>query len=153
MSLLPLYRRVAFPFSVLPIVQLVVVVFIAFADAPAAIAQVLYGSMVGHVRDSTGASLPGATVVILHDETKLTRETTSDAAGGYTFTAVPTGTYSVTVTVQGFKTFTRAGVLVTLNNVTRIDPTLELGELAETVTVVSEAPLLQTDRAEVRAEL
>src|SRR4029453_12852386 len=140
MSLL-LGRRVAFVLS------------LALAAPSAVFAQVLYGSMVGHVQDSTGAALPGATVVILHEETRLTRETTSDATGAYTFTAVPSGTYTVTVSVQGFRTFSRPGVPVTLNNVARVDVSLQLGEVAETVTVVSEAPLLQTDRAEVRAEL
>ena len=67
-------------------------------------AQVLYGSMVGNVHDSTGAMLPGATVVIVHEETRLTREATTDSAGTYTFTAVPTGTYTVKVTLTGFRT-------------------------------------------------
>jgi len=122
-------------------------------SATPAIAQVLYGSIVGHVQDSTGAALPGATVLIVHDETRLTREATADAAGGYTFTAVPTGTYHVTVTMQGFKTFARQDVPVTINTVTRVDAALAVGQLAETVTVIGESPLLQTDRAEVRAEL
>ena len=142
MLLLPLRRRVT-----------LVALLATLGAASAASAQVLYGSLVGHVHDSTGATLPGAAVVILHEETRLTRETVTDATGAYTFTAVPSGTYSVTVTVQGFRTFTRPGVPVTLNNVARIDVTLQLGELAETLTVTSEAPLLQTDRAEVRAEL
>ncbi len=135
-------------------------VFVALAIAcagwggpPAADAQVLYGSIVGNVSDSTGGALPGATVAIVHEETKLTRETVSDTAGAYRFTAVPTGTYTVNVTVQGFRTFSRQGVVVTLNNVTRIDAALQVGQLAETVTVSAESSLLQTDRAEVRAEL
>src|SRR6266545_5499143 len=99
-------------------------------------AQVLYGSIVGNAHDATGAVLPGATVTIVHDETKLKRETVSDSAGAYTFTAVPTGTYQVTVTLQGFRTFTRPGVEVTLNTVTRVDAALRVGEIAETVTVV-----------------
>ncbi len=56
----------------------------ALAGAPSASAQVLYGSIVGNVQDSTGAALPGATVVIVHDATKLTRQTTADATGSYT---------------------------------------------------------------------
>ena len=154
MTLTPLRRRAARAFPGLPIHLLVVgVTFAVAAGAPAAGAQVLYGSIVGHVQDSTGAALPGATVVILHEETRLTRETTSDTSGTYTFTAVPSGRYTVTVTVQGFRTSARPGVPVTLNTVTRVDVALQLGELAETVTVVGESPLLQTDRAEVRAEL
>ena len=116
-------------------------------------AQVLYGSIVGNVHDATGGILPGASVTIVHDETKLKREASTDTTGAYTFTAVPTGTYVVTVTLQGFRTFTRPNVPVTLNTTTRVDASLAVGEVAETVTVVGESPTLQTDRAEVRAEL
>src|SRR5262245_45947317 len=116
-------------------------------------AQVLYGSIVGNAHDATGGVLPGAAVTIVHDETKLKRETVTDSAGAYTFTAIPTGTYEVTVALQGFRTFTRPGVPVTLNTVTRVDAALSVGEIAETVLVVGESPVLQTDRAEVRAEL
>jgi len=154
MSLTPLCRPVARALPGLQILLFVLGVALAvIAGAPDAGAQVLYGLIVGNVQDSTGAALPGATVMILHEETKLTRETTSDAAGGYTFTAVPTGTYTVTVTVQGFRTFARDRVPVTLNTVTRVDAALRVGEVSETVTVVGESPILQTDRAEVRAEL
>ena len=116
-------------------------------------AQVLYGSIVGAVTDSTGATLPGATVTIEQSETKLTRELVSDAAGAYHFTAVPTGTYTISVKMNGFRTYSRSGVPVTLNSTARIDAKLELGQLAETVQVSGDSPILQTDRAEVRAEL
>ncbi len=121
--------------------------------APIAHAQVLYGSIVGAVTDSTGATLPGATVTIEQSETKLTRELVSDAAGTYQFTAVPTGTYTVSVKMNGFRAYSRSGVPVTLNSTARIDAKLELGQLAETVQVSGDSPILQTDRAEVRAEL
>jgi hypothetical protein len=116
-------------------------------------AQVLYGSIVGNVSDSTGAAVPGATVTIEHTETKLTRELVTDAAGGYHFTAVPTGTYSVTVAMTGFRKYDRANVPVTLNSISRVDAKLDVGQLNETVSVSAETPILQTDRAEVRAEL
>jgi hypothetical protein len=131
----------------------IAVALAAAAGPPAARAQVLYGSIVGNVNDATGGALPGATVTIVHEETKLTRDTTSDASGAYRFTAVPTGTYSITVGIQGFRTFSRPGVMVTLNNVTRVDAALQVGTVAETVTVSGESSVLQTDRAEVRAEL
>jgi Carboxypeptidase regulatory-like domain/TonB dependent receptor-like, beta-barrel len=153
MSLRSLRVPVAYLSSGLPVVPLVVVLAAVAASPPHAGAQVLYGSIVGNVHDSSGAILPGATVTILHEETKLTREATADSAGGYTFTAVPTGTYVVTVSLTGFRTFTRSSVPVTLNTVTRVDAALPVGEIAETVTVIGESPLLQTDRAEVRAEL
>jgi hypothetical protein len=120
---------------------------------PAADAQVLYGSIVGNVTDSSGAAMPGATVTIEQTETKLKRELITDTAGAYHFTAVPTGTYTITVTMNGFRAFGRQGVPVSLNSVARVDAKLEVGALTETVSVTSEAPVLQTDRAEVRSEL
>src|SRR5713226_8946732 len=81
-----------------------VVILLAAGVAPRLEAQVLYGSLVGKVRDSSGAALPGAAVTITHLETKLSRETVADAAGAYTFTTVPTGSYMLKVSVPGFKT-------------------------------------------------
>ena len=132
---------------------LISAVLVAFLAGTVADAQVLYGSIVGNVTDSTGAAVPGATVTIEQAETKLTRELVADAAGAYHFTAVPSGTYSVTVTMNGFRSFSRKDVPVTLNSVARVDAKLDVGQLAETVSVSAESPILQTDRAEVRAEL
>jgi hypothetical protein len=116
-------------------------------------AQVLYGSLVGTVADESGAAIPGATVTIAHRETGASRETTTDSTGTYRFPTVQSGTYTVTVQLTGFRTFTRGDVPVTLNNITRVDASLQVGQLSETVTVSAESPLLQTERAEVRAEL
>jgi hypothetical protein len=121
--------------------------------APTAGAQVLYGSITGNVVDSTGAALPGATVKIEQSETKLTRELVTDAVGVYHFTAVPSGTYAISITMSGFRGFTRRDVPVSMNSVARVDAKLEIGQLSESVMVSAESPVLQTDRAEVRAEL
>ena len=124
-----------------------------FALPTPAVGQVLYGSIVGNVTDETRGTLPGATVTILHNESGATRETVTDSMGAYRFTAVQSGTYTVTVKIDGFRTFTRRDVAVTLNSVARVDVPLQVGQLSETVTVSAERPLLQTDRAEVRSEL
>src|SRR6187200_2983901 len=76
-------------------------------------AQVLYGSILGTVRDPSAAVLPGANVVVTNVETKATRETVTDAAGAYQFSTLQPGTYTVVVHVTGFRTFTRADVPVT----------------------------------------
>lgn len=117
-------------------------------------AQVLYGSIVGNVRDATGAVVPGATVTILHKDTNQTRQTTANAAGVYTFSTVLTGAYKLTTTAPGFTNSTRDDIQVAINNVTRVDATLNVGPVSESVTVTGEgAAVLQTDRAEVRAEI
>jgi len=132
---------------------IVVPLFAVGLTAPRAEAQVLYGSIVGNVTDNTGGVLPGATVTITHTETKSTREAVTDQAGGYRFTTVQTGTYSVVAIMSGFQKFTRTDVSVTLNSVTRVDIAMPVGQLQEEVTVSAKSEVLQTDRAEIRSEL
>ena len=116
-------------------------------------AQALYGSITGTVKDTSGASVPGATVAILNTQTALERTTVTNETGTYNFTNVTPGSYLVKVTLQGFKEFQQTDVPVTLGQVSRVDLALELGALTETVTVASEAALLQTDKAEVNTQL
>src|SRR5688572_22157835 len=125
----------------------------SLAMAQSSPAQVLYGSLVGNVKDHTGAVIPGADVTITQQETNQSRSAATDETGSYSFPAVRTGTYTVKVSLSGFKEFAKTDVSVTLNSTTRIDVTLEVGAVTETVTVTGLTPMLQTDRAEVRAEI
>jgi hypothetical protein len=122
------------------------------AAVPAA-GQVLYGGLVGAVVDAQGAVVPGASVKIVNTDTNLTRETTTDAQGGFTFVNVLAGPYDVRVSLQGFREAVRTRVPVTVGQISRVDLTLQLGALTETVTVESAAELLQTDKADVHTEL
>ncbi|MPY88211.1 MAG: hypothetical protein GEU99_09830 [Luteitalea sp.] len=116
-------------------------------------AQVLYGGLVGSVIDSSGAPVPGATVTATNRQTGLVLEAVSNEAGTYRITNIQPGTYDVRLSLQGFKEFVRTGVPVTANSISRVDVTLEVGQLEETVTVASDAALLQTDTADVHTEL
>ena len=118
-----------------------------------AISQVLYGSVVGVVKDSQGATVPGATVTIVNKETNLTRDTISNSEGAFSLINVPPGTYDVKFSLQGFREGVRANVPVTIGQISRVDASLEVGTVSETVTVASEAQLLQTDKADVSTEL
>src|SRR5262245_6567090 len=111
---------------------------IALALPQAAHAQVLYGSIVGNVKDKSNDSVTGATVKITHKETNQTRETVTGSDGGYNFSTVQTGTYTITISKVGFKSITRSNVEVTLNNITRSDISLEVGDVSETVSVTAE---------------
>ena len=117
------------------------------------IAQVLYGSIVGGVKDPQGGNVPGATVTITNKATNLVRETTTDAQGTYSFSNVQIGSYDVKVALTGFRESVRTAVPVTVGDISRVDVTLEVGTVSETVTVASEAQLLQTDKADVSTEL
>ena len=116
-------------------------------------AQVLYGSIVGNVEDSSGATLPGATVTITSRETNLARSAVSNEVGAYSFTNVQAGTYDVKVSLQGFKESVKTAVPVSVNTVSRVDARLDIGQLSETVTVQSESQLLQTDKADTHTEI
>ena len=121
--------------------------------ASTANAQILYGSIVGNVKDAQGGAVPGATVTVTNKDTGLTLDATSNAEGAYSFTNVLPGTYDVKVALQGFREFVRTNVPVTISNISRVDVTLEVGTLSETVTVASDAQLLQTDKADVHTEI
>ena len=115
--------------------------------------QVLYGSIVGNVKDSSDAPVPGALVTVTNHETNQSRQAATNESGGYSFPTLTSGTYDIQIAKQGFQTAVLKGLEVTINNVTRADLTLQVGSLSESVQITAEAPALQTDRAEVRAEV
>ncbi len=116
-------------------------------------AQVLYGSLTGNVTDRQGAVVPGATVTITHTETNQTRQGVTAANGSYDFATVPAGTYAVRISKPGFKSVSKENVVVTLNNITRADISVDGGQVTETVIITADAAPIKTDRAEVSAEL
>jgi hypothetical protein len=124
----------------------------ALMAAPA-MAQVLYGSVVGTVQDPTGAMIPNATVTITNKGTGATRDAAADDQGRFTFVNVLAGQYDMKVVAQGFKSINVTGIDVPVNTVTRRDVKLEIGGLTETVSVTAEAVQLQTDRTDVRHAL
>jgi Carboxypeptidase regulatory-like domain len=131
----------------------IVGVFLAFIAASPASGQVLYGGITGTVTDSTGGTVPAASVTITHKETNLSRETVTNDSGIYTFTNVQAGTYDIKVSLTGFREFLQTNVPVSVNQISRVDVKLDVGALTETVTVQSAAELLQTDKADVHTEL
>ena len=102
--------------------------------ASAVVAQVLYGSVVGVVKDPQGGFVPGATVSIINKDTNLTRDAVTDAQGAYTFNNVQAGSYDVKVNLQGFRENVRTQVPVTIGQISRVDITLEVGTVSETLT-------------------
>ena len=135
------------------IVSLLVLILIATLGSVSAVAQVLYGGVVGGVRDAQGSVLPAATVTIVNRDTNLTRTTSTDGQGNYNFANVLAGRYDVRVTLDGFREAVRSNVPVAVGQISRVDMTLEIGALTETVTVTSAAELLQTDTSEVKTAL
>jgi hypothetical protein len=124
-----------------------------FILAPAAEAQTLYGSLVGNVRDSSEAAVADARVTIVNKQTNRIREGVTNNLGAYNFPTIPSGVYDVRVEREGFQAFFRPDVTVSINSVVRVDAVLQLGSVTETISVTAEAAALQTDRADVRAEV
>src|SRR6185369_13052622 len=114
-------------------------------------AQVLYGSVVGLVQDSSGGVIPGATVTLTNKETAQTHETKSDDGGRYSISNVLPGQFDLKVSANGFKTMTRTDVGVSANIVSRMDLAMEVGSLTEQITVQAETTLLQTDKADTHS--
>ncbi len=121
--------------------------------ASSASAQVLYGSIVGTVKDASGASIPSAAVTATNKQTGLVRQTTSNDAGGYTFSAVTPGTYEVKISKAGFRSGADQAVEVSSNNTSRVDMALAIGAISDAITIEASAPALQTDTANVRSEV
>ena len=116
-------------------------------------AQVLYGSLVGNVKDSSDAAVAKAVVTAVNKGTNQSRKVVTDDSGGYSFTDLQGGVYTLKISQQGFKTFEQTDITVSANNVNRVDITLQLGAVSETVTVSSQGAVLQTETSEVHADL
>ena len=108
-------------------------------------AQGLTGQISGTVTDSGGGVLPGASVVIKNAGTNSTRETVTGTDGSFVFPDLLAGRYDITVTVSGFKTYEQKGIsLASTERVALRAIALEIGGVAETVTVQAEAVQVQT---------
>lgn len=116
-------------------------------------AQVLYGSIVGTVQDRSQAVIAGAKVTITNTGTSQVRETVTNSAGVYAFTNVFPGTYNLSVSAEGFRTYTEENIAVTVNVARRTDVTLDVGQVTEKVTVEATALTLQTEKTDVHVEL
>jgi hypothetical protein len=106
-------------------------------------------ALVGTVTDPAGLVLPGASVVAVNTGTKDTYEATTNAEGYYNILFPRTGTYEITVTVQGFQVFRATGVAVATNQVVRTNVVMQVGGVNESVNVEAGAQVLDTDRATV----
>ena len=129
----------------LPVVVLVVAAMLAWSTNAGA--QVRFGSVLGIVTDPSGATVGGATVKLTNLGTNETRTIQTSGSGTYAFPNLIAGTYRVEVEMAGFKHFTQDRVEVQVDLATRVDASMQVGNVTESVVVTSEAPPLQTDSA------
>jgi hypothetical protein len=109
------------------------------------------GAILGVVKDSSGAVLPGAEVTVTNLDTGLKKTALSGNTGDFEILALPLGPYSVSVSYTGFKTWTLERTELTLGERKRVSPVLEVGNVSETVTVAAQAELVQTDKSSVES--
>jgi Carboxypeptidase regulatory-like domain len=102
----------------------------------------------GRVTDSTAAVIPEVSIDVVSLQTGSKRTTSTNGEGYYTVPLLPPGGYRMTVQKEGFRTVSRSGIQLNVDQVARIDFVLEVGEVSETLSVVAEAPLLRTEDAE-----
>ena len=108
------------------------------------------GALTGTVVDPTGAVVPGATITATHLATNVATTTESTASGLYRFPSLAVGIYTVAVQMSGFRVTQVANVVLTVGQTVRRDVTLEVGTVAETVTVEAGGQqLIETESAEL----
>ncbi len=130
-----------------------VFLLLLFSFPLGAYAQVLYGSLNGNVTDPSGAVVPGASVEALNTQTGTKANATSNANGFYQIPNLLPGSYKVTISSPNFKSYVADNVQVNVNAVRRVDAHLQIGQVAESVTVTGAPPELKTDRADVSTDL
>jgi len=114
-------------------------------------AQVGTANISGTVVDPTGAVVANATVAITEEATQVKHSTVSSSSGVYSFPGVPIGTYNLTVTATGFKTYTQKGIVLEVGSSISVNPTLAIGTTSQSVEVQAEGLALQTEDATLKS--
>ncbi len=126
-------------------VALVVLMF----GANAAMAQEVTATITGTATDATGAAVAGAKVTAKSVERGLTYTAETNESGLYRISQLPVGSYELKVEKSGFASLAYPAFVLTLNQVARIDVTLKVGQVNETIEVNTSAPILKTEATQV----
>jgi hypothetical protein len=119
------------------------------ALAPSAYAQFDTGEISGVVKDSQGAAIPGATVRVINENTRLERTYTTDHSGYYVAPLLPPGKYQLAAELSGFRKFVKTGITLDSGAKVAADAVLSPGGIEEAITVVAEATPLQANTGQV----
>jgi Carboxypeptidase regulatory-like domain len=112
-------------------------------------AQQTSATLLGTVTDESGAAAPGAVVRVSNLATNIKREATTDQAGNYSIPYLPAGAYQVNLSHQGFQAQQIDSVTLQVEQAARLDFTLKVGNVTETVNVAAQGAVLQTENASV----
>jgi outer membrane receptor protein involved in Fe transport len=116
-------------------------------------AQFANASLGGTVIGGDGSGVPGVSVTIKNQESGLVRSTVTAGDGGYSVTGLKPGKYEVTYELAGFRTVNKKDLELGVGQETRLGVTLEVGQVQESITVVSEAPIIETSSKEIGGTL
>ncbi len=134
------------------LVHLVVTALLLAGSGVGAAGQQFTGGIRGSVRDATGV-IPGVAVGLINEGTNASRQTFTNAVGEYAFPAVPPAIYTIRATIAGFKTFERRGLVIGTQEFLTLDLPLEVGDVAEAITVTADASVLERTNASQGADL
>lgn len=112
-------------------------------------AQSTTGSIYGTVSDSTGAILPGATVIVKEIHTGLSQTQTTTGTGEFSFPSLNPGDYTATANFSGFKATTQTGIMLAANQNVHVTFSLELGAASETVEVEAAVTMVDTRESQL----
>src|SRR5215467_1632757 len=112
-------------------------------------AQAVGGTVLGFVRDASGAAIANAPVTIVAVDSGLGRTVRTDSSGEYGAPSLPPGAYTVSVEMQGFKKTTLSNLQLGVDQKLRVDVTLEVGAVTETIMVEGQAPVVKSDTSEL----
>jgi outer membrane receptor protein involved in Fe transport len=122
---------------------------LCLASTPLVFGQAVTGSITGYITDPSGAAIPGAKVTVTDTHTGVETIRTSDTAGLYLITNLLPGTYKLTVEAKGFKTIAQENVQLEVGATVRSDLKLELGAVAQEITVTASTAQLETEKTDV----
>lgn len=133
--------------------RLFVVVILGCIASCAPLPAQTYTHVIGVIRDPSGAAVPGASVTVVNEETGFRRATLSDSYGSYAVVSLEPGVYKITVRTAGFRTLIRLGVRLGVGQPARVDFSLPLGSMQESITVEGEPAVLPTDDVSLGASI
>lgn len=121
-----------------------VLLLLSLVTAEYAIGQLPTATILGVVKDASGAVVPGVSLTARNVETGQSRNTVSASDGSYRFPALAVGTYEVRAEQSGFQSEVRSGLTLTVSQEAVVNITLQVGAVAQTVAVTAEAPMVNT---------
>ena len=122
---------------------------LAVAWAACGAAQTSTATLTGLITDPSQARLPQVTVTLTNEDTGVATSAASNPQGEYTFPLLAPGRYKLESSANGFRGYTRSGIVLEMGRIARVDITMELGQVAEKIEVTGSAPLLESESASV----